>query len=130
MVDLQCIDPARMNRIIDFILLGLTFYLSCWLLSVGNGIELFVQALGYASVVLFFVNLSLRFFASHYPSLTGVTRQIICNASGILCATLFFLLIVIVVSANAGIYVALLFSGMMAFFVLGTLLPLVHKHEL
>jgi hypothetical protein len=93
MVDVSKSNPALMNRMIDFLVLELTFYLSCLLLSVG-----------------------------------GAIRQIICNATAILVATFIMMVVENVLSANGGVYVVLLFSSVMAFFVLGSLLPLVHKN--
>ena len=121
-------NRALMNRMIDFSVLGLIFYLSSLFLSVDNGGRLILLALGYASMVLVFVSFSRRFFARHYLTLGDAIRQITCNAIGILAATFIMLVVERIMSADGGVYVALLFSSVMAFFVLGTLLPLVHKN--
>ena len=128
MLQLDKIRPDNMNRIIDFGVLALTYYFSCLLLSVGNGIGLLLQALVYAAIVFACVGLCRVLVARSGVRASGVTRQIVGNATGILAATLVMLLIGKLTAGDGKLIVALLFSSVMAFFVLGTLSSLGHKN--
>ena len=128
MLQLNKIQIDYMNRVADFGVLALTFYLSCLLLSVGNGIGLLLQALVYATIVFICVGLCRFLLTRLQLRVNGVTGQIVCNATGILVATLVMMIVSKVTSGDGKLIVALLFSSVMAFFVLGTLSSLVHKN--
>ena len=123
----QNTHPKLFNRFIDFTVLALTFYLSCLLLSVEIDSGLWLQILAYSSIVLIFVRLCKRLIVSHWKSLSALNRQILGNAAGILVGTCVMLVLEIFLAGSGEIIVALIFSSVMAFFVLGTLSPLVNK---
>jgi hypothetical protein len=123
----QNTHPKLFNRLIDFTVLALTFYLSCLLLSVEIDSGLWLQILAYSSIVLIFVRLCKRVIVSHWKSLSALNRQILGNAAGILVGTCVMLVLEKFLAGSGEIIVALIFSSVMAFFVLGTLSPLVNK---
>lgn len=119
--------PKLFNRFIDFTVLASTFYLSCLLLSVEIDSGLLIQILAYSTIVLIFVRLCKRVIVGHWKSLSALNRQILGNAAGILIGTCVMLVLLKFLTGSAEIFVALIFSSVMAFFVLGTLSPLVNK---
>jgi hypothetical protein len=112
------------------VVLGATLYASSMLLSVELGSNLFVHMLGYATILLAFVQLSMSAIAHYYKSVSECTRQILGNAFGILIGTCVMLLLEKLLSNNSGIIAVIIFSSVMAFFVLGTFCPLAHKTSL
>jgi hypothetical protein len=86
--------------------------------------------LGYATILLAFVQLSMSAIAHYYKSVSECTRQILGNAFGILIGTCVMLLFEKLLSNNSGIIAVIIFSSVMAFFVLGTFCPLAHKTSL
>ena len=123
-------DSRLLDRLVDFTVLGATFYVSCMLLSVDLGSSFFFPTLAYSTILLVFVRLSKRTVVSYNKSIGETIRQILGNATGILVGTCVVLLLGKTLSARDDIFVAVILSGIMAFFVLGTLCPLVHKTSL
>ena len=140
MFDVRNADSGRLHRLVDFVVLGATFYVSCMLLSVESGGSLFFHMLAYPTILLAFVRLSKRtiakyscvylreqIIANYYKSIGEATRKILGNAIGILIGTCIMLLLEKLLSNHSDFIVAIMLSGVMAFFVLGTFCPLVHK---
>ena len=130
MFDVRNADSGRLHRLVDFVVLGATFYVSCMLLSVELGGSLFFHMLAYSTILLAFVCLSKRAIANCYKSIGESTRKILGNAIGILIGTCIMFLLEKLLSNHSDFIVAIILSGVMAFFVLGTLCPLVHKTSL
>lgn len=130
MFDLRNAASRRLYRLVNFVVLGATLYASSMLLSVELGSNLFVHMLGYATILLAFVQLSMSAIAHYYKSVSECTRQILGNAFGILIGTCVMLLLEKLLSNNSGIIAVIIFSSVMAFFVLGTFCPLAHKTSL
>jgi hypothetical protein len=127
MPDIRITHPKVFNRIVDFLILGATFFVSCLLFSAASGNVLFIQILVYSTLLLVCVHLSKRAVVSYNSSIGEVSRQIIGNGAGILIGTSIMLVLEKLVSASGEIFVAVIFSSVMAFFILGTLSPMVHK---
>jgi len=130
MSDIRNTHPIILNRIVDFLVLGATFFVSCLLFSAASGSVLFFQILAYSTLLLVCVRLSKRAVVSYNRSIGEVSRQIIGNGAGILIGSCIMLVFAKLVSASSEIYVAIIFSSVMAFFILGTLLPIVHRSPL
>ena len=96
-------------------------------MSVESGGGLFFQALAYSTILLVCVRLSKRVVTSYNKSISETSRQILGNATGIFVGTCVVLLLQILLSISAEIMVAVVLSSVMAFFILGTLSPIVHK---
>ena len=127
MASLERIKTENYHRVIDFMLLMLTYYLSCLLLAVGSGTALLVQAFIYASVVCVCVRLCGVLLNKIHLAVSKLARQIICNASGILVASILMLIVGRMTPGSSELLVGIAFSSVMAFFVLGTLSPVFHK---
>ena len=127
MFDVRNADSGRLYRLVDFVVLGATLYVSCMLLSVELGGSLFFHILAYSTILLAFVSLSKRAIANYCKSIGESARQILGNAIGILIGTCIMSLLEKLLSNHSEIIVAIILSGVMAFFVLGTLCPLLHK---
>jgi len=127
MLDVRNADSRRLHRLVDFVVLGATFYVSCMLLSVELGGSLLFHMLAYSTILLAFVCLSKRAIANYYKSIGESTRKILGNAIGLLSGTCFVLLLEKLLSNHSDFIVAIILSGIMAFFVLGTLCSIVHK---
>jgi hypothetical protein len=130
MFDVRNADSRRLHRLVDFVVLSATFYVSCMLLSVELGGGLFFHMLAFSTILLAFVRLSKRAVANYNKSIGENTRQILGNAIGILIGTCTMLLLEKLLSNHSDFIVAIILSSVMAFFVLGTLGPLVHKTSL
>jgi hypothetical protein len=127
MSDIQNINPRVLNRIVDFAVLGVTFFLSSLLFSAASGSTLLLQILVYSTILLICVRLSKRAIVSYNRSIGEASRQILGNGAGILIGTCIMLVLEKLVSASDGIFVVVIFSSVMAFFILGTLSPILHK---
>jgi hypothetical protein len=123
-------DLERLHLLVDFVVLGATYYVSCMILSVELGGSLFFHMLAYSTILVTLVRLSKRAIANYYKSIGESTRKILGNAIGILIGTCIMLLLEKLLSNHGDFTVAIIFSGVMAFFVLGTLCPLVPKTSL
>jgi len=125
--DLRNATSRRLYRLANFVVLSTTLYASSRLLSVELGGGLVVHMLGYATILLAFVQLSKSAIAHYYKSVRECTCQILGNAFGILIGTCVMLLLEKLLSNHSGIIVVIIFASVMAFFVLGTFCPLAHK---
>ena len=130
MFDVRNSDARRLHRLAGFVVLSATLYASCMILSVELGGSLFLHMLAYSTILLAFVRLSKRAIANYYKSIGESTRHILGNAIGILIGTCIMLLLEKLLSNHSDIILAIILSGIMAFFVLGTLCPLVDKTSL
>ena len=143
MFDVRNADSGRLYRLVDFVVMGATFYVSCMLLSVESGGSLFFHMLAYSTILLAFVRLSKRTIANYscvylreqtianyHKSIGESTRKILGNAIGILIGICIMLLLEKLLPNHSDFIVAIILSGVMTFFVLGTLCPLVHKTSL
>ena len=122
--------PRRLHRLVDFVVLGAAFYVSRANLSVESGDSFFLHMLAYSSILLVFVRLSKRAITNYYKVLGESTRQILGNAIGISIGTCIMLLLEKLLLNTGDIILAMIFSGVMAFFVLGTISPLLKKTSL
>ena len=127
MSDIRNTHPKDFNRMVDFTVLCATLFVSCLLFSVASGNALFIQILAYSTLLLVCVRLCKRAIVSYNRSIGEASRQILGNGAGILIGTCIMLIVEKLVSGSGEIFVAVIFSSVMAFFILGTLSPIVHK---
>ena len=127
MSDIWNADSRLLDRLVDFTVLGATFYISCMLLSVELEGSLLIQTLAYSTILLACVRLSKRAITSYNKSIGETTRKILGNATGILIGTCVVLLLETIFSTRGDIIAVVILTGVMAFFILGTLSPIVHK---
>ena len=127
MIDVRNADSEQLRCFVYFVVLGATLHVSCMLLSVELGGSLFFHMLAYSTILLALVRLSRRAIADYCKSIGECTYQALGNAIGILIGSCIMLLLEKLFSNHGDIALAIILSGVMTFFVLGTLCPLVHK---
>ena len=127
MSNIRDTDPRLLDRLVDLTVLSATFYISCMLLSVELEGSLLLQAFAYLTILLVCVRLSKRAITSYNKSIGETTRKILGNATGILIGTCVVLLFGKILLIGGDIIVVVILTGVMAFFILGTLSPIVHK---
>ena len=112
------------EKTINFIILGGSFYLSCFLLSIQVESNLIIQTFIYACVVLLAVTLGKRMLSSTFTSAGRVVKMIIINATGLIIGAIIMLIFGYIFPELGEFTVAVVFASVMAFFVFGTLSPL------
>jgi len=130
MFDTRNTNSKGLHRLVDFVVVGVTFYTACVLLSVDLRAGLFVHILAYSMILLAFVRLSKRAITYFYKSVGESTRQILGNAIGILIGTCTMLLFEKLFAYHSDLTVVIFLSSVTAFFVLGTFSPLTHINSL
>ena len=116
-------------RIIDFMVLGGSFYLACFLLSIPVADNLIFQTFMYASIVLLAVTMGKRFLFSNFTSAGRVVKMIIINATGLFIGAIIMLIFGYIFPELGGFTVAIVLASVMAFFVFGTLSPLLRTER-
>jgi hypothetical protein len=123
-------DSRQLHRLVNFVVLGTTFYISCMIASVEAEGSLFLHWLAYSTILLAFLRLSRRAIANYYDLSGKSLGQVLGNAIGILIGTYIMLLFEKLFSTQSDFNAAIILSGVMAFFVLGTICPLMHEPSL
>ncbi len=120
------------EKIINFIILGCSFYLSCFLLSIQVERNLIIQTFIYACVVLLVVAIGKRILFANFSSAGRVVKTIIINATGLFIGVIIMLIFGYIFPELGEFTVAVLLASVMAFFVFGTLSPLLRsdRHSL
>jgi len=117
------------EKTINFIILGGSFYLSCFLLSIQVESNLIFQTFIYACVVLLAVTLGKHMLSSTFTSAGRVVKMIIINATGLIIGAIIMLVFGYIFPELGEFAVAVVLASVMAFFVLGTLSPLLKSGE-
>ena len=120
---------AITENTINFIILGGSFYLSCFLLSIQVESNLIIQSFIYACVVLLAVTLGKRMLSSTFTSAGRVVKMIIINATGLIIGAIIMLIFGYIFPELGEFTVAVVLASVMAFFVFGTLSPLLKSGE-
>ena len=123
----QAKQNSIVSRTIDFVVLGCTFYASCLLLSVPVNYNTVLHTLLYATVILVSVRLGRRCLSSAFESVNSVVKLMLCNATGLLAGAIIMLILGSIIPALGEIAIAVIFASVMAFFVLGTISPLLKR---
>jgi len=120
-------SDAITEKTINFIILGGSFYLSCILLSIQAESNLIIQTFIYACVVLLAVALGKRMLSSAFTSAGRVVKTIIINATGLFIGAIIMLILGYIFPELGEFTVAVVLASVMAFFVFGTLSPLLRS---
>lgn len=117
---------------ISFIILGCSFYLACFLLSIQVERNLIIHTFIYACVVLLAVSIGKRILSANFTSAGRVVKTIIINATGLFIGAIIMLIFGYIFPELGGFTVAVVLASVMAFFVFGTLSPLLRsdRHSL
>lgn len=114
------------DRLIEVTVLCAAFYTASRLLAVDAGASLFMHIAIYSMVVILSLSLSQKFLCA-YESIGEVSRYLLGNAVGIFIGTCLVLLLQYAVFRNVGFFAEVIFSSVIAFFVLGTISPIVYR---
>ena len=112
-------------RIIYFVVLGITFYVTCSILSVHADNQILLLTVVYPSVILMSVKIGKYLLSSVFSSLNTVVKLMLDNAAGILIGAIIMLILGFILPGFSQFSVAIIVASVMAFFVLGTLSPLI-----
>ncbi len=124
-------DTITVNTI-NFIILGGSFYLSCILLSIQVESNLIIHTFIYAGIVLLAVSIGKRMLSATFTSAGRVVKTIIINATGLFIGAIIMLIFGYIFPELGEFTVAVVLASVMAFFVFGTLSPLLRsdRHSL
>ena len=111
-------------RLIDFTVIGLTFFVTCSFLSINFENGLLAYLVMYSCVILVSVRLGKRLFSKIHRASSRAGETILGNATGFVMGTVVMVgLQFFIPELNLAIALIIL-SSVMAFFVLGTVAPL------
>ena len=116
--------PQLLTYLINFVILGTTFYVSCSVFAIQSYGNLLVNSLFYASVVLVCMRIGRLLVASMSLDKSRILYTVLVNATGILIGAALLLLLGNVIPNMDVSVIAIVISSVIAFFVLGTLSPL------
>jgi len=116
----------------NFIILGGSFYLSCFLLSIKVESNLIIHTFIYAGIVLLAVSIGKRMLSASFTSAGRVVKTIIINATGLFIGAIIMLIFGYIFPELGEFTLAVVLASVMAFFVFGTLSPLLRsdRHSL
>ena len=117
------------EKTISFIILGGSFYLSCFLLSIQVERNLIMHTFIYACVVLLAVAIGKRILSANFTFAGRVVKTIIINATGLFIGAIIMLIFGYIFPELGGFTVAVVLASVMAFFVFGTLSPLLRSER-
>ncbi len=117
------------EKTINFIIPGCSFYLACFLLSIQVERNLIIQTFIYACVVLLAVAIGKGMLSSAFTSAGRVVKTIIINATGLFIGAIIMLVFGYIFPELGEFSVAVLLASVMAFFVFGTLSPLLRSER-
>jgi len=117
---------------INFLILSGSFYLSCFLLSIQVEGNLIIHTFLYACIVLLAVTLGKRLLPANFTTAGRVVKTIIINATGLFIGAIIMLIFGYIFPELGEFTVAVVLASVMAFFVFGTLSPLLRsdRHSL
>ena len=113
------------SRIIDFVVLGITFYVTCSILSVHADNQILLLTVVYPSVILVSVKIGKYMLSPVFSSLNTVVKLMLDNAAGLLIGAIIMLILGFMIPGFSQFTAAIIVASVMAFFVLGTLSPLI-----
>ena len=122
-------SDAITEKTISFLIPGCSFYLSCFLLSIQVESNLIIHTFIYACIVLLAVTLGKRMLSATFTSAGRVVKTIIINATGLFIGAIIMLIFGYIFPELGEFTVAVVLASVMAFFVFGTLSPLLRSER-
>lgn len=113
-----------LSYLIYLIVLGASFYVSCSILAINSQENLAYLSVFYACVVLAFIKLGQFILPILAKSKGWITYTVLANAMGLMLGVVFLAGINFLLPDLAVSIIAIVLSSVIAFFVLGTLAPL------
>jgi len=125
----ECKKSNIDSKIIDFIVLGITFYVTCSILSVHADNQILLLTVVYPSVILVSVKVGKYMLSPVFSSLNTVVKLMLDNAAGLLIGAIIMLILGFIIPGFSQFTVAIIVASIMAFFVLGTLSPVIKPNK-
>ena len=117
------------SRIIDFVVLGVTFYVTCSILSIHTGYQILLLTVVYPCVILASVKIGKHLLSTVFSSLNTVVKLMLDNAAGLLIGAIVMLILGFIIPGFSQFTTAIIVASILAFFVLGTLSPLIKSDK-
>lgn len=113
------------SRLIDLAVLSLSFILFSYLVDFGNPEQLFTNMAFYVGIVFICLRASKRFFFEFANNKSRMLRVLMGNVSGLLLGSILALKLENIFPNLGEKAVVVIFASLLAFFILGTLSPMV-----
>jgi hypothetical protein len=117
------------SKILDFLVLGITFYVTCSILSIHADNQILLLTVVYPSVILVSVKIGKYMLSPVFSSLNTVVKLMLDNAAGLFIGTIIMLILGFIIPSFSNFSVVIIIASVMAFFVLGTLSPLIRPDK-
>lgn len=119
-------SSSRANsRFIDLIVLSLSFLFLVLITDIGNPTHFIVDFFLYVSVMFISLRLSKRIFCEYFRSSSRIAGVLLGNITGLMAGAILVMLIEQFFTGFAVSTLIIILSSIFAFFVLGTLSPMV-----
>ena len=113
-----------LSHLIYLLVLGTSFYVSCSILAIHSYENLVFLSVFYAFVILAFIRLGQFILPILVKSKGWITHTVLANAVGLMLGVVFLVGINFLLPNLAVSIIAIVLSSVIAFFILGTLAPL------
>ena len=117
---------STISLIIEFIVIGIIFFLFCVNLSVHSEGSIYFQTLVFSGIALISVRLGNRLLSFGFNSINSVIKIMLSNAMGLTIGACIMLILGMVIPGLGQIAAIVVFSSVMAFFALGTISSLLN----
>jgi hypothetical protein len=116
-------------RTVDFAVIGLTFCVAGHFLGIDVQSGFVVLAILYSCVMLIALRLGTLILSAVFITPDSVIRTILENAAGLTIGAIAMLFLQFSIAALTQLFALIVVSGVMAFFVLGTIAPLIKSKQ-
>lgn len=124
MVDNYNQKPQLLTYLINFIILGTTFYSSCSIFAINSHGNLLLQSLIFAIVVLAGMKIGRLVVATTSLANGRIQYTVLVNATGIVIGAVLLLMTGYIIPNIDVSLIAIVVSSVIAFFILGTISPM------
>jgi len=119
------LSSIHSSRITDLVVLAMSFTLFTLIIEF-KGIEgFFMEGLMYVGVIFCFLRLSKRFIFSYFHGSIRTTSVLLGNALGLIAGSIVVASLMEMLSFSQSTLIVVFLSSALAFFVLGTLSPMI-----
>jgi len=113
------------SRIVDLLVLSASFLLFSYLTGYQNPAQILTDLLFYVSVVFICLRLCKRYIFNHIHTNSRISLVLLGNVTGLIFGALVAIFVESFFSGNGEVFLVVIFSSVLAFFILGTLSPMV-----
>ena len=113
------------SRLVDLLVLAVSFLLFAYITEYESQSQLWIDLFFYVSVVFISLRLSKRFIFERIHTENRIACVLLGNITGLLFGAVLAILLESFFPGNGEVILVVVFSSIMAFFILGTLSPMV-----